>query len=422
MTQKITTLNHLDLFTGIAGFALASQMICKYFPEIQIKTKAACDIEKWCHPIIKHHFPEVNVYDDVTKLTADQLARDGITGIQIITGGFPCQDLSSAGKQAGITGSRSSLFGEIIRLACEIRPRYLLMENVAGLVTGDGGNWARTLFGELSRIGYDAEWRVVSAAELGAPHLRKRIWIVCADADCLPGGKRRTLIGNDKARENANDPGPMGGDSGAGQMADSHGKGSQRSGIRRSESSECRSEDGTELANTLRSRYIYRTPGEMGETARREKEGRNQSSLSIDTGRSTELFDTDGSIGSISIGSRQRGSEGTRRNQTIWSKDRSFLKRRFRIESGSKRRTEENREETTTFPGLGDVVDGLSLRLAFARFWEKEPNIPRVTVNEEQRNHKLKALGNSIVPAVACIPLMRIKELEADYQKFRRGE
>ena len=385
-----TVLNHLDLFTGIAGFALAMQIIRNYEEEIQFKTVAACDIEKWVHPIIKQNVGDIPIYDDVTKLTADQLARDGCRNINIITGGFPCQDLSSAGKRAGITGSRSSLFSEIIRLASEIRPRYLLMENVAGLVTGDGGNWARTVFGELSLIGYDAEWRVVSAQELGAPHLRKRIWIVCADSDCLPSGKRRTFIGNDKAGENANDPGPMGGDSGT----------------------------GSELADTLRSRYIYRTPGEMAETARRESEARNQSALSINAGRSPELSDTDGDVGGIPIRPDFSGSEGTRRNQTIWSKNRSQLKRRFR----DQRRSQEKRKEGPTFTGLGDVVDGLSLRLAFARFWEEEPNIPRVTVNEEERNHKLKALGNSIVPAVACIPLMRIKELEANYQRFRRGE
>ena len=389
MIQK-TVLNHLDLFTGIAGFALAMQIIRKFEEEIQFKTVAACDIEKWVHPIIKKNIGDIPIYDDVTKLTADQLARDGCRNINIITGGFPCQDLSSAGKRAGITGSRSSLFSEIIRLASEIRPRYLLMENVAGLVTGDGGNWARTVFGELSLIGYDAEWRVVSAQELGAPHLRKRIWIVCADSDCLPSGKRRTFIGNGKTGQNADDPRPMGGDSGTGQ----------------------------ELANTLRSRYIYRTPGEMAETARRESEARNQSAFSIDAGRSPELCDTNGGAGRISIGPDISGSEETRRNQTIWSKNRIQLKRRFR----DQRRSQEKRKEGPTFSGLGDVVDGLSLRLAFARFWEEEPNVPRVTVNEEERNHKLKALGNSIVPAVACIPLMRIKELEANYQKFRRGE
>lgn len=414
-----TVLNHLDLFTGIAGFALAMQIIRNYEEEIQFKTVAACDIEKWVHPIIKQNVGDIPIYDDVTKLTADQLARDGCRNINIITGGFPCQDLSSAGKRAGITGSRSSLFSEIIRLASEIRPRYLLMENVAGLVTGDGGNWARTVFGELSLIGYDAEWRVVSAQELGAPHLRKRIWIVCADADCLPGGKRRTFIGNDKAGQNADDPGQMGGDSGTGsELSDAAVTRLQGPRIRRSGSSRSSSEDGKELANTLRSRYIYRTPGEMAETSRRESETRNQSALSIDAGRSPKLCDTDGIAGRIPIGPDISGSEGTRRNQTIWSKNRSQLKRRFR----DQRRSQEKRKEGPTFTGLGNVVDGLSLRLAFARFWEEEPNIPRVTVNEEERNHKLKALGNSIVPAVACIPLMRIKELEANYQRFRRGE
>lgn len=104
-------------------------------------------------------------------------------GIEIITGGFPCQDLSVAGKQAGITGSRSGLFDEIVRLACELRPRYILLENVATLLTGANGDWAGYVFGRLADLRYDCEWHVIPAGgfetlSAGAPHLRERVWIV----------------------------------------------------------------------------------------------------------------------------------------------------------------------------------------------------------------------------------------------------
>ncbi len=121
------------------------------------------------------------IYNDVRTLTADVLARDGIA-VDVITGGFPCQDLSVAGKQRGMgEGTRSGLWSEIVRLIGELRPRYVIVENVAALLSGPSnqrGGWFGRILGDLAECGYDAEWENIPASALGDPHRRERVWIV----------------------------------------------------------------------------------------------------------------------------------------------------------------------------------------------------------------------------------------------------
>ncbi len=120
-------------------------------------------------------------YHDIRELTAEVLARDGIA-VDVITGGFPCQDISVAGKQAGIgEGTRSGLWSEIVRLVGELRPRFVIVENVANLLSGPSnkpGGWFGRILGDLAECGYDAEWENIPASALGAPHRRERVWIV----------------------------------------------------------------------------------------------------------------------------------------------------------------------------------------------------------------------------------------------------
>jgi DNA (cytosine-5)-methyltransferase 1 len=132
--------------------------------------------------VLAKHWPEVPCYDDVRTLTAARLAADGITGINVITGGFPCQDLSVAGKQRGMgEGTRSGLWSEIIRLVGELRPQYVIVENVAALLSGPSerrGGWFGRVLGDLAECGYDAEWENIPASVLGAPHRRERVWVI----------------------------------------------------------------------------------------------------------------------------------------------------------------------------------------------------------------------------------------------------
>ncbi len=166
----------LDLFSGIGGFSLGLER-SGYF-----ETVAFCEIDPFCQRILAKHWPDVPCYDDVRTLTNDRLTADGIGPINVITGGFPCQDISLAGKQAGIgEGTRSGLWSEIVRLLREIRPDYLIVENVANLLSGPSerpGWWFSRVLGDLAECGYDAEWENIPAGALGAPHRRERVWIV----------------------------------------------------------------------------------------------------------------------------------------------------------------------------------------------------------------------------------------------------
>ena len=160
----------LDLFSGIGGFSLGLE-------RAGMETVAFCEIEDYPRRVLKKHWPTVPIYEDVRLLTAEVLKSDGIAA-DVICGGFPCQDLSVAGNQKGITAERSGLWSEIARLISEIRPRYAIVENVTALISGDRGRWFGRVLGDLAKIGYDCEWHCIPASEFGAHHHRDRVWII----------------------------------------------------------------------------------------------------------------------------------------------------------------------------------------------------------------------------------------------------
>ena len=157
----------LDLFSGLGGFSIGLHAAGH-------ETVAFVEIEPYAQKVLKKRFPGIPIYSDVTKFGENEIEELG--QIDIICGGFPCQDLSVAGKQGGIHGERSGLYDEIIRIAGICRPRFIVLENVANLISKP--EWFGYVLGRLAEIGYDAEWEIISAADVGAPHLRKRIWIV----------------------------------------------------------------------------------------------------------------------------------------------------------------------------------------------------------------------------------------------------
>jgi len=187
-------LNVLDLFSGIGGFSLGLERATLEGAYIDgFTTTAFCEIEAFPRKVLAKHWPDVPCYDDVRTLTAERLAADGIAGIDVICGGFPCQDISTAGKGAGLAGERSGLFYEIARLVGELAPRYVILENVAALL----GRGLADVLGTLASLGYDAEWENIPAAALGAPHRRERVWIVAypsqvddAKLECFHGSRQ----------------------------------------------------------------------------------------------------------------------------------------------------------------------------------------------------------------------------------------
>lgn len=175
------SLRHLDLFSGIGGFMLAAKRAG--FTTIQ-----AVEIEPFCRAVIAKNFPEVPLHDDVRTYSAAHLC--GTVGL--LTGGFPCQDISIAGKGAGIEGERSGLWWEMFRIITECRPAFVLIENVPAL----RNRGADRVLSELEGAGYTGRAFVVGADDIGATHRRKRVWIVADDAN-----RRRNEPGASSERE-----------------------------------------------------------------------------------------------------------------------------------------------------------------------------------------------------------------------------
>lgn len=156
-----------DLFSGVGGFALGLEragMCTRWFAEV----------DPFASAVLRKHWPDVPNHGDVRSVRAGRVEH-----VDVICGGFPCQDISIAGSGRGLEGERSGLWREMHRIVGELRPRYALVENV-GALTSRG---LAVVLGDLAAIGYDAEWHVVPVAAVDAPHLRERCWIIAVDAD-----------------------------------------------------------------------------------------------------------------------------------------------------------------------------------------------------------------------------------------------
>lgn len=177
--SRCEKLRVLDLFSGIGGFSLGLERTGGF------KTVAFCEIEEFPRKVLAKHWPGVPCYHDIRTLTKDILDRDGIA-VDAICGGFPCQDISIAGNQAGVKdGTRSGLWSEITRLVGELRPQILLVENVSNLLRGPGerpGGWFSRILSDLAQHGYDAEWKVIYGTDVGVPQRRERVWLVAYPA------------------------------------------------------------------------------------------------------------------------------------------------------------------------------------------------------------------------------------------------
>jgi len=348
-------LTHLDLFSGIGGFALAARWVGG------IRTIGFCEIEDYGCRTLEKNFPGIPIYKDVRELHPDELiSRDG--RIDFLTAGFPCQDLSVAGNQAGIEADRSGLFFQITRLSDEIyaycgtRPS-LVLENVSNLLAGDGGSWARTVYGELACRGYCIEWKVVGAKDVGAPHRRLRWWAVCYmvhSRHSEPPGWDQGEEGQQSGRgrkawgESSSCSGSVA-DSGFKCLDSLHDEGSKKGGSKTS--SKGAGDSGYQSSN-----YMADSSG------RRCKQHQPKSKQ----------------VPYIGLPSEETGRIGQPELQ------------------------------------LGGSTDGIPPGLDFPRRWRDgswEEGIPRVTTGQKNRVARLKGLGNAVVPQVAMIPLMRLKEI-----------
>ena len=164
---QMTKLNHLDLFSGIGGFSLGLEAT-GYF-----ETVAFCDFDPYCQKVLRKHWPWVTIYDDVKELNSERLSANGHTKIDIITGGYPCQPFSIAGRQKGEQDPRH-VWPEMFRLVKELRPTWVIGENVSGHIKLG----LDTVLENLESEGYSARAFSISASSIGAVHQRERVWIL----------------------------------------------------------------------------------------------------------------------------------------------------------------------------------------------------------------------------------------------------
>ena len=156
----------LDLFSGIGGFSLGLE-------RAGMETVAFCEQDKFCQKVLKKHWPDIPIFDDVRKLDGTQFRGT----VDVVCGGFPCQPHSFSGDRLSSKDDRD-LWPEYFRIIGESQPRWVIAENVLGLLSSESGRFFGGILRDLASIRYDAEWFNLPGGAFGCPHIRPRIWLV----------------------------------------------------------------------------------------------------------------------------------------------------------------------------------------------------------------------------------------------------
>ena len=401
-------MKHLDLFSGIGGFALGLQ-------KVGFETVAFCDIEKYCQHLLKQKWNGIKIYSDVREITKEKFKADGIESPEIITGGFPCQPFSVAGSRKGTDDNRH-LWPEMFRIIKEFKPRWIIGENVRGIVSIQDGLVFETVCTDLESEGYEVQTFNIPAVGVGAPHKRERIWIV-ANSRCSIRGKQSSRnsesIGSRtfKKTERSTDTSKITGSSERAEtMADTESKRTGENNERlRSRTSGISGREGTtriqeDVANSNTGNV------EAGcERQRRIREENTKERQSNNaTGSSEVMANTNESISRErqifgNPNDKGRGASETRRG-SLQPEDRQT--RTDNLGSGSEvmANTNSERQQEQCRP-KSIQEEGNELECSSSQsggnFWDIEPDVGRVVNGLPGRVHRLKGLGNAIVPQIA---------------------
>jgi len=378
----------LDTFSGVGGFSLAARWTQR------IETVQFIEIDPFCREVLKKHWPTIDCHDDIRTFDCEPFRGR----IDILTGGFPCQDLSVAGKGAGLAGERSGLWFDLLRVIRGVGPRWCLIENARGITSKsgiDGESALDTCLRGLEAAGYTVWTHIVGAWAAGAPHGRDRVWIVAHRASERQPGLGRPLPYSSEERKLE----PEGfGEADDCSISDCPGSGCERG--RASEAS-CAGRDQTEP------RGLGVAVGQADSNSAGWREQRSTEPVRA------ELVAT------------EHGSPCSSLEHTCVGGSTGKPRRRAGQESA------DGCDERTVEPGLGSDADGLPARLDGHRWpfpmledeegkrfagpqWEWEP--PRLAQNVKHRGHRLRAQGNAIVPQVAHWFLEAILDLDRDHE------
>ena len=355
------------------------------------------EIDAYCQKILKLRWPEVPKWRDIKKFSFNQndmcAYNNGnkdyekyLGRIDLISGGFPCQDISVAGRGVGIKGERSGLWKEMFRIICEIRPRYVLVENVTALLSRGLG----VVLGDLAESGYCVEWDCIPASAVGAPHQRDRVWLVAYtdDSRCNDGSNSKRENKNNIHEERKPEEDQQSG-----------------SGRKRRTGEICESAMANPISNPTRS------PQRQGTSRDANKESQDGGIIRNDFGNGSKIVADSSSSKSWKQTKRKRREDSIRRSndcRRIEDKRTKISipqsKRRERGERGERGEQAQPRERIFRRVDPGDKSD----------FWAVEPAIRRVVNGCPKRVERLKLLGNGQVVQVCQFIGERIMEFDSE--------
>jgi DNA (cytosine-5)-methyltransferase 1 len=341
----------LDLFSGIGGFSLGLE-------RAGMETVAFCEFDKKAQLVLKKHWPDVPIYDDVRELNGEKI-REEIGAVQLISGGFPCQPFSQAGKRKGDQDDRH-LWPQYFRLIQEIRPRWVIGENVNGLISMG----LDQVLSDLESEDYSCQTLIIPACAVNAPHRRDRVWII-AHASSRD-------YNNPAIWEAQSD------------------SGCQRNGQDVS-NSEC---------NGLTTSEVE---GSITETARQKSERKNNT---LDSKGTSGLPGTESDVAdSKSNGNkRKRGTVAEAKKKAFSKNDGAELNRSGEdvadSDSVRQKSSEKERNDGTNRAKPRDQLIGGLCESSGTNQWAVEPDVGRVAHGIPNRVDRLKQLGNAVIPQV----------------------
>ena len=331
-------MNHLDLFSGIGGFSLALE-------KVGFKTIGFCEVDPYCRLLLQKHWKGVTIHHDIKKLEAKDIKEP----IDILTGGFPCQPYSVAGKQKGTDDNRY-LWPDMFRVIKEIKPTFIIAENVRGIINIQDGMVFETVCSDLESEGFEIQPFIIPAAGVGAPHKRERVWIVGYSkhngslTSKIRRGNKEADAGTQKRQNQTIESKGTGGSSNNEIMENSR--------------------------RTLRQGSEFRK--------KNEDEDRQENANQFERSSSTSKHHV-----ANSNSNREKWDQPKHKQGSRFEQDGTDVANSKRIHvQGQQDRSgqEQSRRES---------------------WWEFEPNVGRVANGVPGRVHRLKGLGNSIVPQIA---------------------
>jgi len=358
-----------SLFSGIGGLDLGLEMAgmeCSWMVEV----------DKFGSQILKHHWPEAEIYGDIYKIDGKELEP-----VDLICGGFPCQPVSLAGKRGGTSDERW-LWGEFARIIRQVKPRWVVAENVTGLLSANSGRAFAEVLRDLAESGYDAVWNVFPAGGpggVGAPHQRQRIFIIgkYVENSNSRGRRREKRIGKDDL---------------------SRSKGEEPNSIIDEASKGCRTWniESSDVTNSNDKRVG------RGKRCALEKDRGNSNRVH------SEVANTDRE-GSPTPLQRSSRSSGQQESTSKVSRKSNAVANSKRIRQ-QRQRTSRKWSSSETY---GERQTDNAFTVGIDNQWSVEPNVGRVAYGVPNRVDRLKALGNAVVPQVAKQIGEMIMEIES---------